>query len=324
MDTNSTDRYDFLAIGEVLVDLIASDPGTSLAEATTLHRYAGGQATNLARNMALLGNRVALSACVGDDGFGRFLRQQVGNSGVDISNLQTSQRTPTTLVCVTKTPGGTPEFLVYRGADAQLAPTLDLKSAVKQSRIVHTSAFALACNPSRDTILECLHLAHQAGKIISLDPNYHERIWSDIPDFINTLQAAFALVDVAKPSLDDCHRLFGPGESPQQYSERFLSWGASTVVLTMGSEGVFVATRSGERIYLPSHPVMVMDVTGAGDAFWAGLLTGLLHGLPAIDAARAGQVLAEVKIGSVGPMTHAIDFEAIKAQVQSFEYPTQP
>lgn len=324
MKETANDHFDFLAIGEALVDLISSDPSASLAEATSLHRYAGGQATNLARNMALLGNRSALAACVGDDGFGRFLRQQLDSSGVEISNLQCNERVPTTLVCVTKTPGGTPEFLAYRGADVQLTATPELTSAVQHSRIVHTSAFALASNPARDTILECLQHANQAGKIVSLDPNYHARIWPDIPDFLSNLQEIFNLVNVTKPSLDDCHRLFGAGKSPQEYCELFLSWGVSTVVLTMGADGVFVATKDGERVHLPSHPVMVMDVTGAGDAFWAGLLTGLLHGLPALNAAQAGQILAEVKIGSVGPMTHAIDFEAIKTQIQSFKYPTQP
>ena len=73
-------------------------------------------------------------------------------------------------------------------------------------------------------------------------------------------------------------------------------------------------------IHIPPHPVQVVDVTGAGDAFWAGLLTAYLDNLSLIQAARAGQILAEMKIQSFGPLQKNIDFEMVKQQAQEKPY----
>jgi len=110
------------------------------------------------------------------------------------------------------------------------------------------------------------------------------------------------LVTVTKPSLDDSIRIFGPGKKPAEYLELFLELGPETVVLTLGNQGALVGTSAGDRVHIHANPVPVKDITGAGDAFWSGLLIGLLQGMPAIEAAKLGQSIAEYKIGILGPI----------------------
>ena len=93
-----------------------------------------------------------------------------------------------------------------------------------------------------------------------------------------------------------------------------LNLGPSVVVLTMVSQGVLLGTSEGDRVHIHPSLIPVKDVTGAGDAFWAGLLIGLLQGMPAIEAAQLGQAVAEYKIGIVGPVKEFSPLEDFKKQ----------
>ncbi len=297
---------DLLAFGEALVDLISEQTVSSLAEAGRYNRFLGGQVTNVAFNVARLGGRAAVVGCVGDDGFGRYIRQQLSLAGIGTDYLRLTSQSPTTVV-VNARQTMTPDFVICRGADSHIRPADEHLAAIKTSRAVHTSAFALARDPARTTILQALETARQSGCLVSLDPNYHPRIWPDVADLPGVLREACQFAHITKPSLDDCIRLFGPDLSPMAYVEQFLSWGPEIVALTMGSQGVLLATADGSRVRIKPGDVDVADVTGAGDAFWAGLLTALLDGYPPAEAACAGQMVAEAKVGTVGPLPQMPD-----------------
>jgi fructokinase len=130
------------------------------------------------------------------------------------------------------------------------------------------------------------------------------------------LKEAYQFVDITKPSLDDCTRLFGPDLSSAACIERFLSWGPEIVALTMGHRGVLLATADGNQVHIKPGQVEVADVTGAGDAFWAGLLTALLDGYRPDEAARIGQMVAEVKISTVGPVPQMPDRASLYMKVK--------
>ena len=112
----------------------------------------------------------------------------------------------------------------------------------------------------------------------------------------------FKLITVIKPSLDDSRRIFGSGMEPAEYLDRFLELGPRLVALTMGDQGSLIGTADGERVHILPNPVEVLDVTGAGDAYWTGLLVGLYEGHSAHSAAKLGQVVAEYKISFLGPV----------------------
>ena len=92
---------------------------------------------------------------------------------------------------------------------------------------------------------------------MTLDPNYHPHNWPDTPEFVNDLKTACMYVDVIKPSLDDCVRLFGSGSSPAEYASSFLDWGPSEVIITMGGEGVLLASSSGPSYHITPNKVTV-------------------------------------------------------------------
>ena len=295
------------------MDLISTRIVTTLEDASSFKKFAGGEVSNLAMNLSRLGFPAALGACVGQDNFGNFLRKELSEAGVNLTYLQSTSEAPTTIIPVTRQTE-TPDFAVYRGADKYLSLTDSLISAIANSRVVHTSAFALSQDPCKSTIYHLLKAAHKAGLLISLDPNYHPGIWPDLPDYLLFLKEIFRLITVTKPSLDDCIRIFGPGLKPVEYLELFLNLGPAVVVLTMGSHGVLLGTSEGDRVHIHASSIPVKDVTGAGDAFWSGLLIGLVQGLPAIEAAQLGQAVAEYKIGIIGPVEEFLPVEDFKKQ----------
>lgn len=298
---NSNKKTSFLLIGEMVVDLISADLVSSLQEVDVFNRFAGGTVANLCGNLHRLGYPASLAASVGEDGFGQFLKCCLAEVGIAPDLIQTTSQAPTTLIPIARSTG-TPDFIIYRGADQYISPTQDLLEAASQAHFVHTSAFALSREPARSTILAILKSAHADHKTISLDPNYHPAHGHDCPDFLSALKEVYQYVTITKPSLDDSQRIFGAGNDPVQYLDHFLDLGPDFVVLTLGDQGALLGLASGERYHLRPNPVDVIDVTGAGDAFWSGMLAGLYEGLPPLNAAKLGQTVAEYKIGVLGPI----------------------
>jgi fructokinase len=316
---NSSPSFDILTLGEALIDLISDGIVENLIQANHYQRFLGGQVTNLAINMARLGKKSALATCLGDDGLGHYIYQELQKVGVVTDFIQFSSKAPTAISIIARQTK-TPDFTIYRGADAHLASSSELEEAVAASQVVHTSAFALSREPSRSTVLKALETAAGEDKLVSLDPNYHPHIWPDTPNFIKTLERASRYVQLTKPSLDDCARLFGGGLSPEEYAQRFLDWGLKIVIITMGVEGALLATDDGARYRIHSNEVRVSDVTGAGDAFWAGLLVALLEGFSPLEAACSGQVIAEIKLREMGPISKMPTWNEVQELAKEIKY----
>ncbi len=297
--------YDLVAVGELVVDLISTQMAPAVERAESFRRFLGGQAANVARNVSLLGGRAALVACIGADGLGLYVQQELDRAGVDTGYLQVNPRVPTTTVLIVRN-SATPEFLVYRGADALLAPEDLPLEAIARSRAVHASAFALSREPARSAVLRAMEAGREAGALISFDPNYHPSIWND-GDPLEVLPQACRFADIVKPSLDDCRRIWGAEADADDCARHFLDWGARVVVVTLGARGSLLALSDGTRQEIHPHAVAVTDVTGAGDAMWAGLLMGILDGLSPHEAAEMGQFMAERKLEIMGPLREPLD-----------------
>jgi fructokinase len=289
-----TAAIDVLCVGETLIDMYSLEQADLLAHATRFERRLGGSPANVAAQVARLGGRAAILSKVGVGAFGSYCREALAAAGVPTDYLVMDPAVHTTVVFVTRT-GGTPDFEAFRAGDTQLRPD-DLPPDIAQrARALHTTVFALCAEPSRSTIRNLLRAAHAHGVLISLDPNYHPRIWPDREEALDTLRALYPLVGLTKPSLDDAERLFGPGLAPEAYLDAFHALGARDVVLSMGGRGVWRSDVAG-RVFYATQPLAAPNATGAGDAFWAGLLLATLDGQPAAIQIRFAQEVARRRL----------------------------
>ncbi|HHP7237735.1 carbohydrate kinase family protein [Longibacter sp.] len=302
--SSSLSAYDVLALGELLVDLIGTYPEGTLRETPSFERRQGGSPANLVRTVALTGQRAALVACVGDDGLGTFLHDELGGVGVDTRFIRTAMKAPTTCVVLSRSTA-TSEFIAYRHADAQLREEQIPDGVLQSAGIVHTTAFALSREPARSVILSALRTADAAGGRCSIDVNYAPGIWPDRDEAATVLRDVVSRASYVKVSDDDLDRLFGTDGSSPDRVQQLHDWGADVVCLTRGPEGCRVSRDGGAEIKIvPAVPVdAVADATGAGDAFWGGFLSASIDGHDPFRAARLGSEVAAQKLQSVGPLT---------------------
>jgi fructokinase len=292
-------KIDVLAIGELLADLVSEEYCENLQQVRAFRVYQGGSPSNLAANLQWLGARVALVACVGEDGIGRFLVEQLQAIGLDTAQVQRREGHPTSLVLVTKS-RGTPDFLAYRGADVQLAaPDAALLASAS---IVHTTAFALSRSPAREVILDSCARAHAAGALVSVDWNFAPGIWR-ADDGRKVFDALLQLEPLLKLSADDAERFLGYGVSVDETKAFLDSYRAKAMCLTLGGEGVWYKEGGDPWQFEAALPVKeVVDTTGAGDAFWAGFLFARLQKAPLQQCVQQALSVATQKIQRPGPL----------------------
>ena len=309
---------DLLAIGETLVDFISVEQTDWLRNATTFRRYLGGSPANIAVNVAKLGGRSAIISKTGIGAFAQFVKSELQRHGVSIEYLVMDHRNRTTVAFVSST-SGKPDFEIARSGDFLLRPDEVPEEAVARARVVHASTFALSREPCRSAVSKAFEMASGMGKIVSLDPNYSARIWPHHKEARQVLRGAYRHVNITKPSADDARRIFGPEYTTEQYIGLFHEMGPETVIFTMGREGVLVSEDGRITSHVPARPIETEDVTGAGDAFWAGFLIALLDGETPGRCAYVAREVAELKLKRRGPLPLEMDREELYAKAADAE-----
>ncbi|MBD2700893.1 sugar kinase [Spirosoma sp. BT702] len=305
---NSTERpYALLSVGELLADFIGHHVSTSLLDTQDFRRYQGGSPANMATNMARLGHQCALIACVGHDSIGRYLTREIAESGVDTQYITADLLEPTTIVVVSRT-STTPDFVAYRHADSLIDPEQLPDSLLAKTQLFHTTCFALSRQPAQNTIVEAAQRAKALGCQVTIDANYAPSIWPDRDEAWRVLRGYLAAGAMVKISLDDVERLYGKPQETKQVLADFHQMGATIICLTLGSEGSLVSYDGGaKQSRIPGKKIDVVDVTGAGDAYWAGFLTAYLDGYAPGNCAIAGSAMAKLKLTRQGPLPSAVD-----------------
>lgn len=299
--------YALLSVGELLADFIGHHVSGSLFDAQDFRRYQGGSPANMVANMARLSHSVALVSCVGNDNIGKYLTRQVEEVGVDVQFVRTDALEPSSIVVVSRT-SGTPDFVAYRHADCQILPEQLPDSLLAQAQFFHTTCFALSRQPAQSTIVDAARRARAAGCQVSIDANYAPTIWPDREEAWRVLTDYFAAGAFVKVSEDDVERLYGAPQEPKQVLEDFHRMGAAMICLTLGPAGSLVSYEGGQKqARIPSKKLDVVDVTGAGDAYWAGFLTAYLDGYAPGNCAHAGAALAKMKLTRQGPLPEKVD-----------------
>lgn len=260
------ERLDVLAIGELVVDMISDEYVPTLSSAKSFQMLAGGSPANVCANLRWMGLQTTLISCVGNDGLGDFMLKEIEYSGLDDKFVSRSSA-PTSMIMVGRS-RGTPDFIAYRGADADIHAIEP--SLIERARLVHTTAFALSKNPAQQHILHALASACRQDKIISIDWNFAPSLWGT--DGQNVFDTVIKMNPLLKISLDDASRFAGKVLSIAEAKEILLPLNARATCLTCGKEGIWYKEKDQlSWQYQPAaYTQNVKDTTGAGDAFWSG------------------------------------------------------
>lgn len=286
-----------VAVGDANVDLIA--PVESLptkgGEVSTdkLYRCAGGSAANLCVAVTRLGLNSRFIGRVGDDHLGRFLIDNFRKEKVDISWLQIDKEVGTGLQFIAITKDGERTMYGFRGANIYLsADEIDL-SCVKNSRILHISGYALLSDPQRKTTMKILKVATGAGAIVSLDVGVLPAVRAT-----NRVRAILRSVNILFVGGREASAMVGT-KNPKTAAKDLLKLGPEIVALKLARRGCFILTET-EKVRYPAYPIKVMDTTGAGDAFDAGFLAGVIEGWELKRVARFANAVGAISTQKIG------------------------
>lgn len=310
-DTVTLPQNDFklLAVGELLVDLIAREETGGFAQVENYQRHFGGSPANIAMNVQKLGFDTAIIARIGEDGLGDYLQNELERIGVNIEGIVRDSQNNTSIILVTKSKES-PEFLAYRSAERCLTPE-DVKSElIGRAGIVHISTFAISAAVSRRAIDKVVRISQDQNRMLSLDPNYRPQLWEGDSPGQEYIRNLLSKVKIVKPSLDDARALFGEA-SRENYIRSFHEAGCDLVILTLGADGLIVSNQRESRYY-PSLAEKVVDTTGAGDAFWSGFYAGLVADRTLHRAVQLGNATAAENLKRVGAMTETPELSRLE------------
>lgn len=269
---------DAVVFGEALVDLFPETPGVLLEDVERFLRHPGGAPCNFAIGLQRQGIPTALVTQVGADAFGRFLKKRLAAEGLATDGISTHKSARTGVTFVSVAANGERSFLFYRhpSADMLITPAEIPPALLNRGRLFHFGSSSLSREPSRTATLHALSLAqkHRERRLISCDLNLRPHLWPEIKEAPPLLRKVLASCDVVKLTDDELPLLCGT-ESIEAGAQVVRGLGVQVVVVTLGERGAYLDSPQGTA-YFAADPVTVVDRTGAGDAFSAGLLATLL------------------------------------------------
>lgn len=297
-----------LCLGEVLVDFIAETVG-SLDKTSRFLKCAGGAPANVAVGIARLGVPCGFIGKVAADPFGDFLEETLRINGVDTRRVVRTRDAPTALAFVSRTASGERSFLFYRDscADLQLTPKDLPLDWLQHARFLHIGGVGLSSEPSRQATLRAIEYAKANRVAVSFDPNLRLDLWEDgLAECRETVRRALDFTELFLPSEEELLLLMDTNDLSEAVSQ-VLELGPRVICVKQGSKGALItakATGGGlETFRQAAFAVRVVDTTGAGDGFDAGLVAGLASGMSLPMAVRQGTGVAALVITKKGAMS---------------------
>lgn len=295
-----------IGVGEILIDFVGMEQA-SLEEVTTFKKCFGGAPMNTVVGISRLGVDAGAIAAVGDDSFGRFLIEELKKNNVDVSQIKIKKGVRTTLAFIVNDPAKGWVCIFYRNpwlkhtSDSLLSPKDIDYDYISRARILHVSGFALSQNPGRQALFKAARYAKKQGVEVSFDPTLRLDVWRSKSVLENTYLQMLKLADIATFSKEEASFFFGTS-NPGKVAEKVLKYGVRIVGVKLGSQGSFIKVKNGVEVTAPAFKVNVVDVTGAGDGWNAGLLVGLYKGWSieqCITVANAVGALVVTKPGAI-------------------------
>jgi 5-dehydro-2-deoxygluconokinase len=292
----STQPFDVLAIGRSGVDIYPLQIGVGLDQVETFGKFLGGSAANVAVAAARLGNRTALISGVGDDPFGKFVRAELADLGVDNRYIATHDEYPTPVTfCEIFPPDHFPLYFYRKPSapDLQVAPKEIDIDAVRSARLYWSTVTGLSEEPSRSAHFAAFQARARARHTV-LDLDYRPMFWDTPAAATEQVQRALQHVTVAVGNREECEIAVGE-TNPRKAADALLDLGVELAIVKQGPRGVLGKTRHASVSVAPND-VDVVNGLGAGDAFGGSLCHGLLHGWPLEKTLRyanaAGAIVA--------------------------------
>ena len=329
-------RYDVIAIGNAIVDIIAACDEETLDE-LQLHRggmtlvdaagadrlydamgpateKSGGSAANTLAGLAELGVQCAFIGQVADDQFGKVFAHDIRAAGIDFATPMrptdgSDEEPPTGRCLIFVTPDGERTMNTFLGAGQYLPASALDEETIASAAILYLEGYLWDPEEPRSAMRRAIEVAREAGRKVAFTASESFVIERHGEDFRELIEKG--MNDILILHETELETLTGEVE----FDDGFNALAAKVPVLgATRSERGAVAQANGTRAVVAAEPVdAVIDTTGAGDQFAAGFLSGHAKGAPLEECLKRGAIAAAEVISHYGPRPEA-DMKALMAE----------
>ncbi len=258
----------------------------------------GGKAGNIATALSRLGVDVSITGCVGDDDYGRFIREKLEDAGIDVSHLKVCEgMTGRTAIVVTK--DGKNTMFNHPGVNCSFTPEM-----IDWTLVEDGTAVFLQFGLPPDTVFELASMAKRAGMMVYVDPSFPSKVPWD----------AFSYFDYLAPNEAELRNITGKSDT-EKAVKFLLKKDVESIIVKMGEKGIrFFGPK--ESFDIPAADAKVVDTTAAGDAFNAGFILGRLKGLDDRESAEIGIAASAIAVSKRGSSSSMPTLEELKQKLK--------
>lgn len=292
-------KYDVVALGELLIDFTEnglSGQGNPLLEANP-----GGAPCNVLAMLNRLGKKTAFIGKVGNDQFGKMLKEVVQESGTDVSGLAMDEQVHTTLAFVHTFPDGDREFSFYRnpGADMMLTKEEVDPELIKKAKIFHFGTLSSTHAGVREATRYAIDVAKENGLLVSFDPNLREPLWESLDQAKEEILYGMSKCDILKISDNEMEFMTGTTDYNKGVEMLREQFDIPLICVTLGREGSRAFYKDMIVEAAPFVREDTIETTGAGDTFEACTLNYILeHGLEDLTEENLKEMLTFANAGA--------------------------
>ena len=284
--------FDVVALGELLIDF--TENGLSPQGNPMLEANPGGAPCNVLAMLTRLGKKTAFIGKVGDDLWGKALKNAVSEVGIDTQNLLTDKDVRTTLAFVHTAEDGDRDFSFYRnpGADMSLRADEVSEDLIASTRIFHFGSLSMTHPGVREATVRALRYARAHGCLVSFDPNLREPLWSSLEEAKQQIAFGLSRCDILKISDNEIRWFTGEYDFDKGVARLQKTYHIPLILLSMGKDGSRAYYRDIKAEAKPFLQENTIETTGAGDTFCACALNYILdHGLDALTERDLAELL---------------------------------
>lgn len=290
-----------VCLGILVADLVGKPvdefPGRGkLVLVDQLELHSGGCAANTGVSLAKIGIPTGIIGKVGSDGLGDFMVGVLEKNGIDVRGVVRDPKVGTSGTMVMVHGDGERSFIHYLGANAALTEADVDFDLLKGAKILHVAGSFLMPAIDGEPTAHVLKKAQEMGITTSLDT-----AWDSRGGWMTVLKPCLQYLDYAVPSIEEARQVTGQHD-PADVAKVLMDNGVKVVGLKMGEEGCYIRS-ADEEIRIPRFEVDAVDALGAGDAFAAGFLTGVLKGWDLEKTGRFANAVGASCVMALGATT---------------------
>lgn len=318
-------KIDVLCFGELLLDMVARE--NAQGDTDGFDMKPGGAAGNVAVAASRMGIKAGVIAKVSGDYFGAYLKQVMQENSVDTTGMIMDPDRKIALAFVTFDAAKKPTYLFYRenSASASLSEEEIDSELVRKAKVLYFSSIGLVRDPLRKANYQVAKIASENGVRVAFDPNIRFGVWPSREAARQEILHMMEYTSICKMNDEELAFLFGEGDLEEKCAGILSAYkNLELLTITLGSDGAFIMDRNGKSARVGVLDNDVVDTVGAGDSFFATLITMAIQNGFSFDAeeklrealqyANSAALLTAKRPGAIPAMPFLNEVETLRAK----------